>query len=59
MTGGFTLTLYSNGRLVGLLEGSAADVAPGKTVTVDLYSFDSYVSGPIQVIFQTDFSYNW
>lgn len=33
------------------------DVASGQTVTVSLYSFDAYVSGPYQVDFQTAFSY--
>jgi len=56
-TGGFTLTLFQNGRLLGVLEGSAGQVGPGQTVTVDLYSFDLYVPGPYQVAFQTDFSY--
>lgn len=56
-TGGFTLTLFSGGRQLGVLNGSAQGVSPGQTVTVDLYSFDPYVPGPYQIAFQTDYSY--
>jgi hypothetical protein len=51
----FTLTILKNGKSVGALQGSANEVAAGKTVTVQLISTDKYVKGPYTVEFQADF----
>ena len=60
MTGGWTLTIFAaDGRMLGTLEGSQSSVAPGQTVTVDLYSLDDYYAGPHRVTFQTDYSYSF
>jgi hypothetical protein len=56
-TASFTLTLFKNGEQVASLQGSADEVDPGKTVTVQLISQDKYQRGTFQVDFQVDFSY--
>jgi hypothetical protein len=53
----FTLTLFKSGEQVASLQGSADEVDPGKTVTVQLISQDKYQRGTFQVDFQVDFSY--
>ncbi len=56
-TGTFTITLARNGSQIGSLQGSASQVSPGKTVTVQLISQDKYSAGPVTSDFQTDISY--
>jgi hypothetical protein len=53
----FTFTLYRGSQQLATMEGSAAEVQPGQTVTVDLISSDAYVSGPVRYYFQADVSY--
>lgn len=54
----FTITLGGGGSSpVASLQGSAQDVAAGKTVTVQLISQDKYKAGKYAVDFQTDTSY--
>lgn len=48
------LTLFRDGEQIASLTGAANDVAPGKTVTVDLLSSDSYSDGDFTVDFQVD-----
>jgi hypothetical protein len=60
LTGGWTLTIFSaDGRMLGTLQGSQSSVAPGQTVTVDLFSVDDHYAGPYGVTFQTDYSYHF
>ncbi|MEP6851340.1 MAG: hypothetical protein ABJA87_01535 [bacterium] len=48
----FALTVFKDGKTVGLLNGSVKEVAPGKTVTVQFLSADWFVSGPYEYDFQ-------
>jgi hypothetical protein len=50
----FTVTVFVKGRDVASMQGSASDVRPGKTVTVDLISSDTFVKGPYRYDFQND-----
>lgn len=56
-TATFTITLARSGAQVGSLQGSAQQVAAGKTVTVQLISQDKYSAGMVTSDFQTDISY--
>jgi len=56
-TATFTITLARSGTQVGSLQGSAQQVAAGKTVTVQLISQDKYSADPVTSDFQTDISY--
>lgn len=51
----FELTVFKNGKDIGVLTGSADGVQPGQTVTVTWISSDSYVGGPYTYGFQNDF----
>jgi hypothetical protein len=55
-SGGFTITLFRHGRQLGVFEGTALDVAAGKTVTVELISNDRYTPGAFSYDFQADIS---
>jgi hypothetical protein len=56
-TATFTFTLVRAGKQIATLQGSAQDVAAGKTVTVDLISQDKFSHGAYIWDFQTDVSY--
>lgn len=55
-SGAFTITLLRDGQQIGVLQGTADDVAIGKTVTVDLVSDDTYSAGAFTYDFQADIS---
>ena len=50
----FTLTIFKGGKDIGVLQGSASTVLPGKTVTVQFISTDKVVAGPYTYDFQND-----
>lgn len=56
-TGTFTVTVFRNGTVIAVLRGSASDVAPGNTYTVELVSTDDWSAGDYTTTFQTDASY--
>ncbi|MGA5193611.1 hypothetical protein [Streptomyces exfoliatus] len=51
----FTVTVFKGGKDVASLLGSASEVPPGRTVTVDLISTDKFVRGPYTYDFQKGF----
>jgi hypothetical protein len=53
-TGVFTLTVFKGSEQVATLQGSADEVEPGKTVSVQLISQDKFRKGPYRVEFQND-----
>lgn len=53
--GVFEVTLLNGTDVIGTLTGSANEVEPGKTVTVDLVSSDSFKKGPWKIDFQKSF----
>lgn len=53
----FTVTIFRDGSVIAVLRGSANDVAPGNTYTVEFYSFDTYSAGTYTSTFQTDSSF--
>jgi hypothetical protein len=54
LTGSFTFTLFQSGRIVGTAQGSAQEVSPGQTVTVQLVSQDKMFYGRYRYQFQVD-----
>jgi hypothetical protein len=50
----FTLTVFVGGKDVGVLNGSAEDVKPGSTETVQFISQDKLVGGSYKFAFQND-----
>jgi hypothetical protein len=54
LTATFTFTFFQGGQIVGTAVGSANEVAPGQTVTVDLSSQDRMISGRFHYEFQVD-----
>lgn len=50
----FTLTIFVGGEEVGVLNGSAEDVPPNGTETVQFISQDKFVDGPYKFAFQND-----
>lgn len=53
----FEITFFQSGRIVGTAQGVANAVAAGQTVTVDLVSQDSMVSGTFRYAFQVSAEY--
>jgi hypothetical protein len=51
----FTLTIFKGGKEIAALNGSATDVKPATTVTVQWVSSDKFASGPYTYDFQNDF----
>lgn len=56
-SGSFTFTFFQGGQIVGTASGAAQSVAPGQTVTVQLVSQSSMISGSFRYQFQVDFEY--
>jgi hypothetical protein len=54
LTGSFTFTFFQSGQIVGTAIGSANDVGPGQTVTVQLGSQDPMISGTFHYQFHVD-----
>jgi hypothetical protein len=54
LTGIFTFTFFQGGQVVGTAQASAQSVGPGQTVTVQLVSQDSMISGSFRYQFQVD-----
>jgi len=52
----FTVTLFDKDgeTIIGTLQGSATDVKPGQTVTVDFFGFDEFKPGKFPFTFQND-----
>lgn len=57
LTGTFTFTFFQSGQIVGTAQGSAQDVSPGQTVTVQLVSSDKMFAGRFRYQFQVDIEY--
>jgi hypothetical protein len=56
-SGSFTFTVFHGSQQVATLSGSASEVQPGQTMTVNLWTSDDYVAGQSRVVFQTDYSF--
>jgi hypothetical protein len=54
LTGTFTFTFFQSGQVIGTAQGSAQDVSPGQTVTVQLVSSDPMIVGRFRYQFQVD-----
>lgn len=54
----WTISLFKGQELVGAMQGSAQDVDPGRTVTVEFVSDDDYVDGVTRWELQTDTTFS-
>jgi hypothetical protein len=57
LSGTFTFTFFQGGKIVGTALGSAQEVSPGQTVTVQLVSQDNMFAGRFRYQFQVDIEF--
>ena len=59
MTAGWTITIFQGGRVISVMTGYGDTVAPGQTITDEMYTWDPWVPGPYTITFQVDYSFDW